>query len=100
MHGKTSPRSVIRKLRVLIRSIRASDQRQTAFKDIITAGNTYGWWRADSDASGQGGKTVQITPKQLILDVRTRWSSTYLMLRRALEFRDVSLLLMMLYTPR
>lgn len=83
------PTSAISKVRALVRGIRASDQRQTAFNDIILAGNTYGWWKADSDTPGQPGKIMQITPKQLILDVRTRWSSTYLMLRRALELRDV-----------
>jgi hypothetical protein len=83
-------RSPIHKLRTLVRSIRASDQRQIAFKEIILAGNTYGWWREDSDVPGEQGAMIQITPKHLILDVRTRWSSTYLMLHRALELRDVS----------
>ena len=85
-----SVKSAIHKLRALVRGIRASDQRQTAFKDLISAGNSYGWWREDSDVAGEQGARIQITPKQLILDVRTRWSSTYLMLRRALELRDVS----------
>jgi hypothetical protein len=91
-HNRKSP---IHKLRALIRGIRSSDQRQTAFKEIILAGNTYGWWREDSDVPGEQGATIQITPKQLILDVRTRWSSTYLMLRRALELRDVSAIFLM-----
>ena len=88
-------KSPIHKLRTLVRGIHASDQCQTAFKEIILAGNTYGWWREDSDVPGEQGATIQITPKQLILDVRTRWSSTYLMLRRALELRDVSAFFLM-----
>lgn len=96
---QSNKKSPIHKLRALIRGIRASDQRQTAFKEIILAGNTYGWWRDNSDVPGEQGAIIQITPKQLILDVRTRWSSTYLMLRRALELRDVSAIFLMFSMP-
>jgi hypothetical protein len=48
-HNEKVPTSVISKVRVLVRGIRASDQHQTSFNNIILAGNTYGWWKADSD---------------------------------------------------
>jgi hypothetical protein len=74
---------VVSKIRRLVRTIRASDQRQSMLTRVVEMGNKGGLW------TDYHGKTVQIEPRQLILDVRTRWDSTYQMLVRAAEFLQV-----------
>jgi hypothetical protein len=78
------PGDPLNKVRAIIRGIRASGQRQEQFTNVILGGNQYGWWR-----DGQGS-VVTIKPMQLLRDVRTRWDSTYQMLVRFREFRQVS----------
>jgi hypothetical protein len=77
---------VINKARGLIRTIRSSGQRIDRFNDIIKGGNQFGWWK---DGAGQ---IISIKPRQLLRDVKTRWDSTYQMLIRLREFRQVSYL--------
>jgi hypothetical protein len=77
----------VNKIRALVKRIRASRQRQEQFNNFILGGNQYGWWK-----DGQG-KAMLIKLKQVLQDVRTRWDSTYQMLVRARELRQVSLLL-------
>jgi hypothetical protein len=77
---------LLNKARGLIRKIRSSGQRSERFTNVIKGGNQYGWWK---DAQGSA---MTIEPKQLLRDVKTRWDSTYQMLTRLREFRQVSLL--------
>lgn len=77
------PVSVLSKIRAFIRTIRASGQRQDAFRDVIHKGNDLGYWV-------HGGQTVTVEPRNLILDVRTHWDSTYQMLVCLHELRWVS----------
>jgi len=64
---------VISRLRTVITKIRTSPQRQEKFK-------------IQCKAYGIGNL------KELILDVKTRWNSTYSMIERALEFAEASIL--------
>lgn len=73
-------------LRNLIRAIRASGLRRTAFRDLIHTGVENSLFR-----DLESGEVIQSLPNvELLLDVRTRWDSTYRMLVRALELRPVS----------
>src|SRR5271155_640865 len=76
---------LLNKARGLIRKICSSGQRSERFTNVIKGGNQYGWWK---DAQGSA---MTIEPKQLLRDVKTRWDSTYQMLTRLREFRQVSL---------
>ena len=69
--------NVIPKLRKLIVKIRASPQRKERFN---RQSNLY-----------------SKTSLNLILDVKTRWNSTYLMLERALKLQEVSNFVYMIY---
>ncbi|KAF5387134.1 hypothetical protein D9615_002164 [Tricholomella constricta] len=63
-------------LRAIVRAVRSSPQRQqTWFKEIAMTMN-----KEDDEKS---------PALMLILDVKTRWSSTHQMLRRALDYREV-----------
>jgi hypothetical protein len=48
----------------------------------LEIGNDNGWFKVN-------GKVITMPHKQLLRDVRTRWDSTYLMLRRFIEMRPV-----------
>jgi len=67
---KSRTASIISKLRCLITKIRSSPQKRQQLSIFCT--------------------TLQQTPKSLILDVKTRWNSTYQMIMRALELSEVS----------
>ena len=89
----------ISRCRAIIAKIRSSGQRHEKFESWITTGepscisfnNTYkltigndhGWFKV-------GDKVITIPHKQLLRDVRTRWDSTYLMLKRFIEMRPVN----------
>jgi hypothetical protein len=75
--------------RSIVRVIRASGQRRDAFQDIISSGNSKNWFRVKVDDKEI---SVQLKPLQLLRDVRTRWDSVFLMLRRLREMRPVSFL--------
>lgn len=77
------PGDPLNKVRALVRGIRASGQRQEQFVNVILGGNQYGWWK-----DGEGNPMV-IKQRQLLRDVRTRWDSTYQMLVRVRELRQV-----------
>jgi hypothetical protein len=81
------PGDPLNKIRALVRGIRASGQRQEQFANVILGGNQFGWWKDIQ------GNAVSIERRQLLRDVKTRWDSTYQMLVRVREFRQVSLLL-------
>jgi hypothetical protein len=74
----------IARLRKIIMVIRSSGQRRDAFVRWIQTGNQNGLFVLNN-------KAVQIQPKQLLRDVRTRWDSTYQMIKRCIEMRLVSL---------
>ena len=73
----------ISRIRKIVMAIRSSGQRRDAFIIWIETGNKNGLFVLN-------GKPVQIQPKQLIRDVRTRWDSTYQMLKRCIEMCLVS----------
>lgn len=78
-------RDTISHARTVVRVIRGSGMRRDAFDDVITNGNSKGWFKA-----GQPLKIVQLKRLQLLRDVRTRWDSEYYMLNRLRELRPVS----------
>jgi hypothetical protein len=63
------PKGVISRLQIVIAKIRASPQRRERFNVQC--------------------KALGIVPKEQILDVKTRWNSTYSMIKRALELAEV-----------
>lgn len=73
----------VARLRRIIMAIRSSGQRRSAFKTWIVTGNRNGLFVFQNDP-------VQIQPRELLRDVRTRWDSTYQMIRRCIEMRLVS----------
>jgi len=73
----------IARLRKIVVAIRSSGQRRDAFQSWIESGNKSGLFVLQN-------KPVQIEPRQLLRDVRTRWDSTYQMIKRCIEMRLVS----------
>jgi hypothetical protein len=73
----------IARLRKIVMAIRASGQRREGLKTWIENGNR-------SKLFVLQDKPVEIEPMQLLRDVRTRWDSTYQMIRRCIEMRLVS----------
>jgi hypothetical protein len=74
---------IISRLRKIVMAIRASGQRRNAFTTWIENGNR------NKTFVLQNGSVI-IEPMQLLPDVRTRWDSTYEMIRRCIEMRLVS----------
>lgn len=83
----------IARVRKIVMTIRSSGQRRDAFMKWIETGNKSGLFVANN-------KPVQIQPKQLLRDVRTRWDSTYQMIKRCIEMRLVSLHSSMISIPK
>lgn len=77
------PTGLLAKVRALIRTIRASGQHQAALTGTIEQGNVLKWW------SNLKGETIEIKPRRLLLDVRTRWDSTFQMLCRFYDLKQV-----------
>jgi hypothetical protein len=73
----------ISRLRKIVTAIRASGQRREALTTWIENGNK-------SRLFVLQNKSVEIKPMQLLRDVRTRWDSTYQMIKRCIEMRLVS----------
>jgi hypothetical protein len=82
-------RDPLRRARRMVRFLRASDQRKEGLRDMIKTGNEKEWFFQKSNE----GKNVVVKVKdlQLLRDVKTRWDSVYLMLKRLRELRPVSL---------
>ena len=74
----------IASLRKIVMAIRSSGQRRDTFMRWIETGNQSGLFVSNNNP-------VQIQPKQLLRDVRTRWDSTYQMIKRCIEMRLASL---------
>ena len=70
-------------VRRIVRAIRSSNQRWEFLKQLISDGNKNGRFK---DASG---KTTKVPLHHLLLDVKTRWDSTFLMIKRILAARSV-----------
>jgi hypothetical protein len=77
-------RNTISHARTVVRAIRGSGMRRDAFDEVITNGNSKGWFKA-----GQPPKIIQLKRLQLLRDVRTRWDSEFYMLNRLRELRPV-----------
>lgn len=82
-------RDPLRCARRVIRLLRSSDQRREGFRNFIIDGNERKWFTMKD----KNGKRVQIDVpvQQPLRDVKTRWDSVYLMLRRLRELRPVCL---------
>jgi hypothetical protein len=63
--------------RNIVRLLRSSGQRRETFDQLIRDGNKSGWFE------------TKVPELQLLRDVKTRWDSVYLMLRRLRELRPV-----------
>jgi hypothetical protein len=80
--GAACAQDPIARLRKIVMAIRSSGQRRDALTTWIDTGNKNGLFVLE-------GRLVQIQPRQLLRDVRTRWDSTYLMITRCIEMRLV-----------
>lgn len=76
-------RTLLTKIRHVIRSLRASDQKMTKFNALVITGNQLGSWK-DID-----GTDLEIKPLQFLRDCKTRWDSSYEMLIRFLRMKQV-----------
>lgn len=72
----------IARIRKIVTAIRVSGQRREALMTWIDTGNKSGLFVLQN-------KPVQIQMMQLLRDVRTRWDSTYQMIKRCIEMRLV-----------
>jgi hypothetical protein len=81
-------RDPLKRARRVIRLLRSSDTRKTAFREHIRAGNERGWFTVNVEKS----KSVKVTVPEvhLLRDVKTRWDLVYLMLQRLRALRPVS----------
>jgi hypothetical protein len=81
-------RDPVGRARKVVRLLRVSDQRREGFRAFIEDGNERGWFTVKDD----DGKNVPVIVPLLqpLRDVKTRWDSVYMMLRRLQELRPVS----------
>ena len=75
----------INRCRKISRTVRSTGQRRDDFDELIMKGNLKGWFKVD-------GETVQVPHLQLLLDVRMRWDSTFIMIKRFIELQPVRLI--------
>src|SRR5712691_9777883 len=81
-------RDPLNRARKVIRLLRSSDQRREGFRDFIKAGNQGGLFiEMDED---NNRTTVEVPQLEVLRDVKTRWDSVFLMLRRLRQLRPVS----------
>lgn len=71
----------VRRCRELVSTCRSSDIRRADLLATIKAGNMDSAW----------GAGIELRLMQLLRDVETRWSSTFLMIDRAMELYPVSI---------
>jgi hypothetical protein len=69
----------------VVQVTQGSRMRCDEFDDVITNGNSKGWFKA-----GQPPKIIQLKRLQLLQDVRTRWDSEFYMLNRLRELCPVT----------
>ncbi len=72
------------KIRNLVAYCRQSDRRRIEFRATIEDGNQAQLWEDEQ------GNPIQLPLLQLLRDCETRWSSTFLMIKRALHLYPVS----------
>lgn len=70
--------------RNIVTAIRASGQRRAAFSQTIENGNK------GEVFTDRHGNTTRLANNELLLDCRTRWDSTYIMINRLRALRQVS----------
>jgi hypothetical protein len=80
----------LKRARKVIHLLRSSDKRRTEFQAFLSKGNDANWFTK----IGNNGESVptEIKERQLLRDVKTRWDSVFLMLRRLRQLRPVSYL--------
>jgi len=79
-------RDPLKRAKRVVRLLRSSDERRTAFRTLIRDGNDRGWFkRADSRRT-----LIKVPLLEPLVDVKTRWDSVYLLLRRLRRLRPVS----------
>jgi hypothetical protein len=80
---------VISLTRKIVREFRKSGQRREAFLEMIEVGNKKGWFTLD-------GQPAPVQPLQFLRDVKHRWDSVFLMIRRILELQPVSFIIFLI----
>jgi hypothetical protein len=80
---KSDPISLCRKI---ARTVRSSGPRREEFHELIIKGNAKGWFKVD-------GKISNVPVLQLLLDMRIRWDSTFIMIKRFIELQPVRLII-------
>lgn len=74
-------RDLISTTRNIVSACRASGQRRRSLRKVIQDGNATGYWVNKILPDGEWDKMPEV---QLLRDSETRWSSTFLMIRRLL----------------
>ncbi|KAG6913682.1 hypothetical protein DXG01_005186 [Tephrocybe rancida] len=75
---------LLRKVCKLVTSLRVSGQQVDTLNAMIVIGNEQGWWQHPDDHT----KAVKVVACKLLLDVPTRWDSTFAMLQRLQELQQ------------
>jgi hypothetical protein len=83
-------RDPLGRARKLVRFLRSSDQRKIALQDMIAEGNDKGYFFTKDSNGKRSSSPVKVPELELLRDVKTRWDSVFLMLRRLGLLRPVS----------
>ena len=78
----------LRRAQVLVQVLRSSGQCREGFQRHIIDGNKRKWFHKKDEEGHR--VTARVPQLQLLRDVKTRWDSTYLMLRCLRQLRPVS----------
>jgi len=81
-------RDPLSRARRVVRLLRSSDLRREGFRDFIKDGNQRGWFIGKDKDNNR--ITIEVPQLELLRDVKTRWDSVYMMLRRLRQLRPVS----------
>ncbi len=81
-------RDPLSRARRVVRLLRSSDERREGFRGFIKDGNQHGWFVGKDEDNNR--ITIEVPQLELLRDVKTRWDSVYLMLRRLRHLRPVS----------
>ncbi|RPD74060.1 hypothetical protein L226DRAFT_583602 [Lentinus tigrinus ALCF2SS1-7] len=83
--SESSGSDPVGKVRDLVAYCRQSDRRRIEFRTTIEDGNKAQLWKDEV------GNLIQLPLLQLLRDCETRWSSTFLMIKRALHLYPISI---------